>query len=169
MKGTLQIRKLTKEDWPEVDRIYQEGILTRNATFEKEVPSWDSWDSEHCEECRLVAETNGKVIGWASVKPISIRHAYRGVAEVSVYISESSQGKGVGSKLMENLIQLSEQNGYWTLQAGIFPENKASITLHKKFEFKEIGVRERVGEMDGKWRDVLLMERRSLVVGLDQC
>ena len=145
--------------------IYREGIATGIATFEKSAPSYDEWDRAHLPHCRLVAVENAKVLGWAALSPVSSRCVYGGVAEVSVYIDKNSRGKGIGSKLLESLIKESESEGYWTLQSGIFPQNKASIALHEKVGFRYIGKRERIGQLDGIWYDNLLYERRSPVVG----
>jgi L-amino acid N-acyltransferase YncA len=159
----MEIRDLRSLDWPEVAAIYEDGIRTGNATFETGVPSWESWDAGHSDH-RLVAELNGKVAGWAALVPYSDRCCYGGVAEDSVYVASWAQGQGVGRGLLEALIALSEAAGIWTLQAGIFPENKASLRLHLGCGFRLVGVRERIGELEGVWRDVLLLERRSGVV-----
>lgn len=157
---------MAEYDWPEVRRIYFEGISTGNATFEVEAPSWDRWDAGHSRDCRLIACGGDEVLGWAVLSPVSARRVYAGVTEVSVYVGESARGDGVGRALMEALIEASEKAGIWTLQAGIFPENVASIELHKSVGFREIGRRERVGKMGDRWRDVVLMERRSKIVGV---
>jgi len=161
---TITIGSLRPEHWPEVARIYEAGIATGNATFETEVPSWDAWDAAH-PELRLVAEREGEVVGWAALSPASSRRCYRGVAEVSVYVAADAQGGGVGLALLERLVAVSEDAGYWTLTAGVFPENEASLRLHRACGFRDVGVRERLGESAGVWRDVLLLERRSAVVG----
>jgi L-amino acid N-acyltransferase YncA len=158
------IRELRPDDWPAVRAIYQEGIRGGDATFETEAPSWELWTAAHPEP-RLVADREGSVVGWAAVSPASSRRCYRGVGEVSVYVAESARGSGVGRALLERLVECSEQAGYWTLTAGMFPENEASIRLHKACGFREVGVRERLGESGGVWRDVLLLERRSTLVG----
>ncbi len=156
------------KDWNDVADIYKEGIATGIATFESEVPSFEQWDESHLKSCRLIAETNGTTIGWAALSAVSSRCVYGGVAEVSVYISKSAWGKGVGKALLLQLIKESEKNGYWTLQSGIFPENEGSIQLHKKVGFRYIGKREKVGKtIFGKWKDNLLFERRSTKVGID--
>ncbi|HTZ82268.1 MAG TPA: GNAT family N-acetyltransferase [Candidatus Acidoferrales bacterium] len=160
--------------WPEVRQIYAEGIATGNATFETELPDWQKWDSSHRKDCRLIAVAGAdealsgsvRVFGWAALSSVSTRHVYRGVAEVSVYVAASSQRKGMGKALLEALIQESELNGIWTLQAGIFPENKASVGLHKSCGFREVGIRRKIGALSNTWRDVLLLERRSSKVGL---
>jgi phosphinothricin acetyltransferase len=160
----MEIRDLRPGDWPEVAAIYEDGIRTGNATFETGVPCWDEWDAAH-DEHRLVAELDGKTAGWAALSPVSDRGCYRGVAENSVYVAAWARGRGVGRALLEELIARSEAAGIWTLRAGIFPENKASIRLHMVCGFRLVGVHERLGELNGVWRDVLLLERRSEVVG----
>ena len=159
------IEKMTDVDWDAVRAIYLEGIATRNATFETESPSWDTWNNNHRPNCRLVARSNEKVLGWAVLSLVSRRPVYSGAAEVSVYVAADARGMGVGKALLGSLINASEKAGIWSLQAGLFKENSASITLHKGVGFREIGFQERKGSMDGVWRDVLLMERRSQVVG----
>jgi phosphinothricin acetyltransferase len=161
---SVRIRELRAEDWPAVRAIYEEGIRCGDATFETEVPSWERWEAAH-PELRLVAERDGAIVGWAALSPASARHCYRGVGEVSVYVAEEARGGGLGGTLLEKLVERSEQAGYWTLTAGVFPENEASVRLHKACGFREIGVRERLGEVGGVWRDVLLLERRSTLVG----
>ena len=156
---------LTAADWDRVREIYLEGIATGNATFATDAPSWEKWDSSHRPDCRLVAREDGEVLGWAALSPVSSRCVYAGVAEVSVYVSAIARGRGVGRLLLSALVENSERAGVWTLQAGIFPENVASIELHRKLGFRLVGVREKVGCMNGRWRDVALMERRSAVVG----
>ena len=160
----VEVRDLRLEDWPRVRAIYEEGIAGGLATFETEAPTWDAWDAAH-PELRLVAEREGEVVGWAALSPASSRRCYRGVAEVSVYVAEDAQGGGVGLALLERLVAVSEDAGYWTLTAGVFPENEASLRLHRACGFRDVGVRERLGESAGVWRDVLLLERRSAVVG----
>jgi L-amino acid N-acyltransferase YncA len=157
-------RELRVDDWPSVRAIYEEGIRSGDATFEIEPPSWERWDAAH-PELRLVAERDGAVVGWAALSPASARRCYRGVGEVSVYVAEAARGAGLGRKLLEELVERSEQAGYWTLTAGVFPENEASIRLHKTCGFREVGVREGLGEAGGVWRDVVLLERRSTLVG----
>lgn len=154
------------EDWPSVRAIYQEGIETGNATLETAVPEWAEWDSSHQADCRLIACLDGEIAGWAALTPVSGRCVYTGVAEVSVYVAAEARGKGIGKALLQRLIECSEKAGIWTLQAGILPENEASIALHKACGFRVVGVRERLGQLNGVWRDVVLMERRSLVVGV---
>jgi L-amino acid N-acyltransferase YncA len=161
------IDKMRASDWPAVRSIYLEGIGTANATFEAEAPAWEKWDSAHLKECRLVARANDEVVGWAALGPVSARPVYAGVAEVSVYVAGRYRGQGLGSRLLAALVAASEAHGIWTLQAGIFPENQASIALHKRHGFREVGRRERIGQMNGVWRDVVLLERRSRVVGAE--
>ncbi len=162
----ITIRALTKTDYPAVEIIYQQGIDMGDATFQTNTPSWDEWDSSKMEVCRLVAIEDSRVIGWAALSAVSGLCIFEGVAEVSLYISNEAQGKGVGHRLLSALISESERQGLWTLQSGIFHENMASLALHKKNGFKEVGVREKLGQMHGRWRDVVLLERRSDTVGL---
>jgi phosphinothricin acetyltransferase len=160
----LEIRDLTALDWREVASIFQDGIDSGVATFETDVPAWEAWDAAHS-DVRVVAELEGRVAGWAALSPYSDRRCYRGVAEDSVYVAAWAQGRGVGRALLEELIARAEAAGIWTLQAGIFPENKPSLRLHLGCGFRLVGVRERLGEANGEWRDVLLLERRSEVIG----
>lgn len=162
----MTIRAMHPNDWPAVRRIYEEGIATGDATFESTAPSWEKWDAGHLAIGRLVAELDGQVAGWAALSGVSDRCAYAGVAEVSVYIAGSARGQGIGGQLLQALIKASEDGGIWTLQAGIFPENTASTAIHLRAGFREIGRRERLGQLQGKWRDVLLFERRSGRVGV---
>jgi phosphinothricin acetyltransferase len=156
----MEIRDLTPLDWREVATIYEDGIRTGDATFETEVPSWEAWDAAHT-GLRVLAELDGRGAGWGALSAYSDRWCYRGVAEDSVYVASWAQGQGVGRALLEELIARSEAAGIWTLQAGIFPENKPSLRLHLGCGFRLVGVRERIGELNGEWRDVLLLERRS--------
>ncbi|WP_312469799.1 N-acetyltransferase family protein [Neobacillus sp.] len=167
METEFIINEMCPNDWEQVKSIYLEGINTGNATFQNEAPSWEDWNNNHLSECRFVARLKGSVIGWTALTPISSRCVYSGVAEVSVYVSDNARGLGVGSELLKALIEKSEQQGYWTLQSGIFPENIPSLKLHHKFGFREVGRREHIGKMNGVWRDVLLLERRSKIVGID--
>jgi L-amino acid N-acyltransferase YncA len=160
-----KIAPMTEQDWPAVREIYLQGIATRTATFEPSAPEWKQWDERHLPTSRLVARLENRIVGWAALSPVSSRCVYRGVAEVSIYIAEEARGHGVGRRLMHELVTASEQNGIWTLQAGIFPENQASIRLHQQAGFRIVGRRERLGCMNGLWRDIVLMERRSAVVG----
>lgn len=156
------IREMEAEDWPDVSRIYREGIGTGVATFQQECPSWEEWDRAHLRVCRLVTDRDGAVAGWAALSSVSSRCVYAGVAEVSVYIGKNARRKGAGERLLSALVRLSEENGFWTLQSGIFRENEASIRLHEKCGFRKVGVREKIGRgRDGNWRDTVLMERRS--------
>lgn len=163
----ILIEKMTEASWKDVFRIYNAGIATKNATFEKQAPAWEIWDRSHRKDCRLVARKDGRIAGWAALSNVSDRCVYSGVAEVSVYVDPESRGMGVGDKLMNALINESEAAGLWTLQAGIFPENTASIKLHHKHGFRTVGIREKLGKMDDTWRDVALLERRSKRVGLN--
>ncbi len=158
------VRALQKEDWPAVRDIYQAGIDTGIATFETQVPDWESWNNKFLTECRLVATEKGVVKGWAVLSSVSKRKVYRGVAEVSVYIDLKCTQQGIGSVLMEELIKASEKEKFWTLQSTIFPENKASIRVHEKFGFRIVGRRERIAKRDGRWKDTILLERRSSLI-----
>jgi L-amino acid N-acyltransferase YncA len=160
------LRRMSAEDWERVRAIYLEGIATGDATFEQSAPAWEVWDAGHLKSCRLVATRDGEVVGWAALSPVSGRCVYAGVAEVSIYISECVRGRGIGATVLAELIEQSEREGIWTLQAGIFPENEASVRLHERCGFRIVGRRERIGCMNGRWRDVLLMERRSRVAGI---
>ena len=160
------IDKMKDEDWDDVASIYKEGITTSDATFETDAPEWEKWDKSHLQDCRLVVRAEDKVIGWAALSPVFTRCVYSGVAEVSLYVAASTRGIGVGKTLLHALIDESERTGIWTLQAGIFPENATSIALTKTCGFREVGRRERIGQMNGVWRDVILMERRSKVTGV---
>jgi len=153
-------------DWEAVSKIYAEGIATGFATFETNTPTYEAWDDAHMQSCRVVAIEDEKVLGWAALSPVSSRCVYGGIGEVSVYVGNNSRGKGAGRLLMETLIKESEAEGLWTIQSGIFPENQGSIELHKKVGFRYIGKRERVGKLDGVWKDNLLFERRSETVGI---
>jgi L-amino acid N-acyltransferase YncA len=161
----MEIRAMRAEDWPEVKTIYEQGIATRQATFETKAPAWEAWDAGHLAEARLVAEDDGKVVGWAALSPVSPRGCYAGVVEESVYVAEGARGKGVGMALLGRLCSDAEDAGNWTIQTSIFPENVASIELHKRCGFRIVGVRERIGQLEGVWRDTVLMERRTGAVG----
>jgi phosphinothricin acetyltransferase len=166
------IDAMKPEDWDKVRAIYLEGIATGHATFEPGAPDWEKWDSSHVAAPRLILRLDGRVAAWAALSRVSARRVYAGVAEVSIYVGKNYRGKGLGDALLGDLVSASEKEGFWTLQAGIFPENVASIELHKKHGFRVLGIRERVGkmafgELQGKWRDVVLMERRSKVAGTD--
>jgi phosphinothricin acetyltransferase len=160
----MEVRDLRRDDWPEVARIFEEGIATGNATFETEVPAWEAWDAAHLREHRVVAEHEGRVVGWAALVPASPRRCYAGVAEISAYVGEEARGQGVGAELLAAAIESSERAGIWTLQTGVFPENAPSLGLLRRFGFRELGTQERIGRLHGVWRDVVLLERRSEVV-----
>lgn len=161
----VHVGTLAASDWPDVRAIYTQGIATGDATFETAAPDWAEWDASHRAECRLVARIDGVVAGWAALSPVSDRCAYGGVAETSVYVASTMRARGVGSALLRNLVAASEEAGIWTLQAGVFPENERSVTLHLSQGFRIVGVRERLGRSGGTWRDVLLLERRSSIAG----
>ena len=160
------IREFDEKDFPVVKDIYQQGIDTGNATFQGKAKNWEEWNNSMLTNCRLVATQNDEILGWAGLSPISARDVYSGVTEVSVYVAEKAQGKGLGQRLLSQLIVESEKHNVWMLQAGIFPENLGSISLHMKNGFRQLGIREKLGEMKGIWRDVVLLERRSKVVGM---
>ena len=162
----VAIASMAASDWDDVRRIYAEGIATGNATMETSPPPWESWDAAHRPDCRLVArDESGRMLGWAALSRVSERCAYGGVAEVSVYVSQEARGRGVGRRLLEELVRASEHAGIWTLQAGIFPENVASLSIHQHCGFRVVGVREKLGKLGSTWRDVALLERRSARVG----
>jgi L-amino acid N-acyltransferase YncA len=161
------INTMHQSDWLEVKQIYLDGIATGHATFEKEAPGWESWNDAHLAYARLVARAGDDVKGWAALSPVSSRCVYAGVAETSVYVAGDSRGQGIGRALLEALIHEAESNGVWTLQAAMFPENSGSIELHKALGFREVGRHERIGRLNGVWRDTLLLERRSATVGID--
>jgi len=154
------IRPLLRSDWAAVAAVFAEGIATGLATFETDVPSWEEWDAGHLPSHRLAAERAGEVVGWCALGPYSRRAVYRGVAEVSVYVAQTVRGQGVGRHLLEATIESARAGGLWTLQAGIFPENEPSLALHRRLGFRDVGVRERIGRLDGVWRDVVLLELR---------
>ncbi len=164
MNTNIQIKPFSKIDWPIISAIYQEGIHTGIATFETKVPIWDTWDASHIKSCRLKAVSGDKIIGWAALSPTSKREVYKGVAEVSIYITSKFQNLGIGKLLLSRLISASEARGFWTLQAGIFSENKASIAVHKSLGFREIGYREKVGKLNDIWYDNTILERRSKII-----
>lgn len=157
----IYIDLMKSSDWPEVKMIYKEGLDTKNATFQTEVPTWEEWDASHHICCRIVAKINEEIVGWIALSPVSSRIVYRGVAEVSIYISNRFSSKGIGNLLMQSLINSSIENNFWTLQSSIFPENIPSIKLHKKNGFREVGRRKKIAQLDGVWRDSILFERRS--------
>ncbi len=158
------IRQMTREHWQAVRRIYADGLTSGNASFELKPPGWDEFQQSHLADHQLVAIDDAKVVGWAALSPVSERCAYAGVAESSVYVAARSRGRGVGSQILSQLVWRAEMAGIWTVQAGIFPENAASIALHHRCGFRTVGVRERLGQRNGVWRDVLLLERRSGLV-----
>jgi phosphinothricin acetyltransferase len=169
--GRPVIRPMRPEDWPAVRQIYEHGIATGNATFEVAAPDWDDWDASHLAEHRFVAvdddDGQRRVVGWVAVSGVSKRHVYRGVVEHSVYVSPAAAGRGAGRALLDALIASTEAAGIWTIQSGIFPENTVSLKLHEQCGFRVVGHQERVGEHHGRWRDVVLVERRSGAVGAD--
>jgi len=167
MRDNVGIRQLEAADWDRVRAIYLEGIETGQATFETEAPSWEAWDAGHLQFARLVAVAKDELCGWAALSPVSKREAYAGVAEVSVYVGEKFRKQGIGFKLLQALINESEGQGIWTLQASVFPENTATVMLHKRCGFRELGRRERIGRLNGVWRDTILLERRSELVGVE--
>ncbi len=162
---SVHIETMADADWTAVRDIYLSGIATGHATFETEPPSWEAWNHDHLESPRLVARDGSALVGWAALAPVSGRCVYGGVAEVSVYVDTAARGRGVGTSLLRALIAHSEKAGIWTLEAGVFPENEASIAIHKRCGFREVGLREKLGKMHGVWRDVVLLERRSTRVG----
>jgi phosphinothricin acetyltransferase len=162
----MKIVPFEQNHFPTVKEIYEFGIVSGNATFETKGSDWERWDKDHLKNCRLVAvEEFDHVVGWAALTPVSGRCVYEGVAELSVYVHPKFQGKGIGKKLLEELITESERHNIWTLQAGIFPENEASLRMHKYCGFRQVGYREKIGRMNNVWRDTILLERRSKVVG----
>jgi phosphinothricin acetyltransferase len=161
------IDKMVADDWNLVRVIYAEGIATGHATFEAQTPTWQEWDARHLPYSRLVARADDTIKAWAALSPVSSRFVYAGVAETSIYVGESHRGEGIGKALLDALITDSEHNEIWTLVAGIFPENNWSLAMYKQCGFREIGRRERIGKMRGAWRDIILLERRSTVVGVD--
>ena len=158
------IDQMRASDWEQVRSIYLEGIRSGDSTFETDAPSWEKWDESHLQVARLVMRDGDRVVGWAALSPVSKRDVYRGVAEVTVYVTETARGQGIGRTLLEALIEESEKHGIWTLQASIFPENKASMELHLRCGFREVGRRERIAMLNGVWRDTLLLERRSNII-----
>ena len=166
MSQSRTLRPMVATDWPAVRAIYEEGIATGHATFESSAPNWEEWDAGHLRQCRLVMARADAVLGWAALSAASSRCVYGGVAEVSVYVGASARGAGAGRQLLQALIAESERHAIWTLQAGIFPENVASVAVHQRCGFRVVGRRDRLGQMNGRWRDVLLLERRSPVVGV---
>ncbi len=174
MATTFQPSSLTLErldalrpaDWDQVRRVYLEGLATGDASFETEAPSWEQWDEAHHAHGRFVARRGSEILGWVALSPVSRRRCYAGVAEVSVYVAAEWRGRGVGRALLEAVIAASESHGVWTLTAGTFAENTASLRLQESCGFRVVGRRERIGQRDGVWRDTVLTERRSRVVGV---
>jgi L-amino acid N-acyltransferase YncA len=163
----LVIDDLRPDDWDEVRRIFLDGLATGDASFEVEAPSWEMWDQRHHRHSRLAARGNGRVVGWAALAPVSPRACYAGVAEVSLYVAADWRGKSVGKRLLEALVASSERHGIWTLQGAAFPENVASLRIQQACGFRVVGRRERVAQRDRVWRDTVLTERRSRIVGID--
>ena len=161
----VKIRTFSENDWQAVREIYLAGIATGQATFETEAPNWERWNETHLLTPRLVAADEGNILGWAALSQVSNRQVYAGVAEVSVYVASQARGRGVGTLLLEALVKESEVNGIWTLQASIFPQNAASVAIHRACGFREVGRRERIGQLKNTWRDTVLFERRSSLVG----
>lgn len=161
------IRLMVEEDWSQVKQIYLNGIATGNATFETQAPEWTEWKQNHDMRCTIVADLDAVIMGWASLSPVSDRCVYTGVGENSVYVHSDFKEQGLGKLLLSSLIKRSEELGYWTIQTGIFPENRSSIVLHAKLGFRVVGLRERLGKMENRWRDVVLLERRSQTIGVD--
>jgi Sortase and related acyltransferases len=154
------------DDWPEVSAIYREGIETGQATFQTDVPAWEDWDRAHLKTCRLVAVSGESILAWAAVSPVSPRPVYSGVVEVSVYVGAANRGQGIGRRILSAVVTEAEADGRWTIQAGIFPENEASVSLHLSCGFRIVGIRRQVGRLNGAWRDALFLERRSEVTGV---
>jgi phosphinothricin acetyltransferase len=165
MISALAIEQMRPGDWAPVQAIYLEGIATGQATFETDAPSWEEWDAAHLRFARLVARDGRTISGWAALSPVARRQVYAGVAEVSVYVAANHRNAGVGRALLDALIAESEGNGIWTLQAAVFPENAATIALHLRCGFREVGRRERIGKLNGEWRDTIVLERRSALIG----
>jgi L-amino acid N-acyltransferase YncA len=162
---SVSVRQFNQDDWNVVREIYEQGLLTRNATFETQSPDYDSWITKFHSHLLWVAASNEHIVGWAGLQPVATRKVYEGVVEVTIYVHNAATGKGIGTALMKHLIEESEKNGIWTLYASIFPENAASTRLHVSHGFRQIGYREKIAKLDGKWRDTILFERRSKIVG----
>lgn len=163
----ITFRQMSAADWSSVAAIYKQGIESGNATFQQDVPTWDDWNDGHLKSCRIIAELDSAIVGWAALSPVSGRCIYAGVAEVSVYVSSNHRGQKIGAQLLEKLISESEQAGIWTLQSGIFPENTSSLKIHLNSGFRQVGYREKIGKMNGVWRNTVLLERRSKIVAYD--
>jgi phosphinothricin acetyltransferase len=162
----IVFRPMKKDDWISVAEIYRQGIESGNATFQRDIPTWDEWNQGHINTCRIVVSIDNEIAGWAALTPVSGRCVYAGIAEVSVYVSNQFKGQKIGTRLLERLISESEKEGYWTLQASIFPENKASLKIHYNLGFRNVGFREKIGKMNDIWRDTILLERRSKKAGI---
>jgi L-amino acid N-acyltransferase YncA len=160
----MELQALRPDHWPAVRTIFEAGIASGDATFETVAPDWEDWDAQHLAEHRLVATDDGRVVGWTALAPVSDRCAYAGVAEDSIYVAPDAQGRGIGRALLAAVVASAEQGGIWTVQTGIFPENQASVRLHQACGFRVVGLRERLGRLHGRWRDVLLLERRSPII-----
>ena len=160
----MELRELRQEDWPAVREIFEQGIAGRNATFETEAPSWEGWDRSQLDGQRYVAVEQERVVGWVAAHPVSLRPCYRGVVEHSVYVHDDWQGRGIGRALLERLFESTEEAGIWTIQTGVFPENEASLRVHERVGFEVVGRRKRLGKLNGVWRDVVVLERRSEVI-----
>lgn len=158
---SIEITEMVRDDWENVKRIYLDGIATGNATFETATPTFEQWDHSHHTTCRFVALLDNEILGWVALSQVSSRCIYAGVAEVSVYVDPQAKGQGIGTALLKKLIEESERNGFWTLQSTILLENEASIQLHKKVGFRIVGTREKIGKLNGVWRDTVFLERRS--------
>lgn len=167
MQDVITIEEMLDTDWPDVVVIFQEGIDGGNATFSTTAPTWNEWDEGHLKVARFVAKLNGEIVGWIALSPFSSRDFHSGVVEDSIYLSEKAQGKGIGSKLLAACIEASEKNNIWLIQSQIFVENLGSIKLHEKFGFYNVGIRKKIGKHHGIWRDVLLMDRRSDIIGIE--
>jgi len=163
----MEIKSITKYNFPELVEIYKQGLATNIATFQNELPTWEEWDKGHLNFCRISIYLNSEMLGWTALSPVSSRCVYAGVAEVSVYVATNARGKGIGEMLLNELIKQSESNEIWTLQSGIFAENQNSIKLHEKCGFRIVGYREKIGKKDGVWKDNVLMERRSKNIGIN--
>jgi L-amino acid N-acyltransferase YncA len=157
----IEIRRMTRDDWPAVEAIYAAGIATGDATFETAPPSWEEFDAGRMRDHRLVALEGGEIVGWAALSPTSSRTCYAGVVEHSVYVADAARGRGIGRTLMEALVAGADVAGLWTIQTSIFPENEASLALHERVGFRVVGHRDRIAQLDGVWRDTILLERRS--------
>jgi L-amino acid N-acyltransferase YncA len=157
----VEIREMVPEDWPDVEAIYSAGIETRNATFETSTPTWEEFDAGRLRGHRLVAVDDGRIVGWAALSPTSPRACYAGVVEHSVYVADGFRGRGIGRALMETLVAAADADGLWTIQTSVFPENGSTLALHERLGFRVVGRRERIAQLDGAWRDTLLLERRS--------